>query len=130
MLVLALGCTCGAQALRTGGAGARLRGQVTVRGPSVRALTVGPMVLHAFSGFPGGALYAAPAVTGTNQGERIDEALSHGKVAADRSVVLNLNTGEVACLVTQNHGSFELLWHAAVVAPAPPGAKIATAPAR
>jgi hypothetical protein len=110
-----------------------LRGQVTVRGPSVRALTVGPVVLHAFSAFPGGALYAAPALTGTdqdcNQRERIDEALTHGKVAADRRVVLNLNTGEVACFVTQNHGSFELLWHAAVVAP-PPGARVATGPAR
>jgi hypothetical protein len=61
--------------------------------------------------------------------QRIDEALARGKVAADRRVVLNLDAGEVACLVTQNHGSFELLWHATVEAP-PPGAKVATAPAR
>jgi hypothetical protein len=132
-VMLTLGCACGAQAVRAGGAGSGPRGQVTVRGPSVRAVTVGPMVLHAFSGFPGGALYTAPAVTGTdqdcNQRERIDEALARGKVAADRRVVLNLDAGEVACLVTQNHGSFELLWHATVEAP-PPGAKVATAPAR
>jgi len=78
-------------------------------------------------------LYAAPAVTGTdqdcNQRERIDEALARNKVAADRRVVLSLNAGEVACLVTENHGSFELLWHATVVAP-PSGARVATAPAR
>ena len=113
MSILILGCACGAQV--------------------VRAVTVGPMVLHAFSGFPGGALYAAPAVTGTdqdcNQRERIDEALARNKVAADRRVVLSLNAGEVACLVTENHGSFELLWHATVVAP-PSGARVATAPAR
>jgi len=91
------------------------------------------MILHAFSGFRGGALYAAPAVTGTDQDcdqrERIDEALARGKVAAVRRVVLSLNAGEVACLVTQNQGSFELLWHATAVAP-PSGEKVATAPAR
>ena len=42
------------------------RGQISVSGPSVRAVVAGPVAIHAYSGFSGGSVYAAPAETGTD----------------------------------------------------------------
>ena len=46
---------------------ADLRGDVIVHGPSIKAVVVGPAELHAYAGFRGGKLYAAPAVAGRDR---------------------------------------------------------------
>lgn len=69
------------------GTGADRRGAVEVRGHSVKAVTVGPAIVHGYSGFSGGALFVAPVADGSGP-------------------------GQLACLVTDTQRPFELLWHA------------------
>jgi hypothetical protein len=91
-------------------AGAGRRGAVNVSGPSVKAVVVGPAALHAYSAFAGGAVYAVPAVTGTDADCRQGGARATA-LPADRTVAFSVAAGEVVCLETARTGSFELLWH-------------------
>ena len=107
---------CGAVA--RAGEAAPQRGEVLVDGPSVKALVVGPMAIHAYSGFSGGALYIVPAVTGTDvdcQGHVADRAAT--ELHADVLVSFNVPAGRVACLVTNRQ--LEVLWHARKDSPSP-----------
>ena len=87
------------------------RGEVTVSGPAVRAVVAGPIALHAYSGFSGGAMYAARAVTGTDadcRGQAIEG--TRAVLPADGVVDFRVAPGQVACLETTR--GFDLLWHA------------------
>src|SRR5712671_4167037 len=80
-----------AQAADSGKGAAPARGDVLVQGPSVKAVVVGPVAIHAYSEFAGGALYTARAVTGTDADCRAGAA--------------------------EGGRSFELLWHTQKDAP-------------
>jgi hypothetical protein len=55
---LALGCASTQGAVQ--------RGDLIVHGPSVKAVVVGPTAIRAYSGFAGGSVYTAPAISGTD----------------------------------------------------------------
>jgi hypothetical protein len=92
------------------------RGIVEARGPVVKVVAAGPIALHTYSQFAGGALYAAPALTGTERDCKGSSAST--PVVADQVATFVVGEGQVACLETTTKGSFELLWHA-VSQPAP-----------
>jgi hypothetical protein len=87
-------------------------GVVETRGPAARIVAVGPVVLHAYSEFGGGWLHTAPAVTGTDRDCQGSSSRSGTPLRADRIATFAAGDGQVACLETTTHGSFELLWHA------------------
>jgi hypothetical protein len=98
------------------------RGEMVVKGESVKAFAAGPATVRLYSMDHGGTFFTAPATTGTD-----DDCLQAQKAAADRQQpvqvdrrnVLEVAAGDVACLVTSTNRSFELLWHArATTAPA------------
>ena len=93
------------------------RGEVTVSGPAVRAVVAGPIALHAYSGFSGGAMYAVTSVTGTDvdcHGQAVEGTRT--TLPADSVIDFRVAEGQVACLETTR--GFELLWHAQKDAPA------------
>ena len=88
---------------------------MVVRGRTVKAIALGPRVIHAFAGQAGGGLFIAPAITGSDsdcEAASLDEARRPVRMVADQRAVLTLENGEVACLATSNPRPFELLWHA------------------
>jgi hypothetical protein len=87
------------------------RGQISVSGPSVRAVVAGPVAIHAYSGFSGGSVYAAPAETGTDADCKAQPLGAPTPVRADSMVELTVGAGELVCLVTTTSRPFELLWH-------------------
>ena len=110
---LVFGCA-GTQAVRSGALSAS-RGTIVARGRSVKAIAVGPRVIHAFAGQAGGDLFIAPALTGSDldcEVSSTDDARHPVRIVPDRSTVLNLDSGEVGCLATSDARPFELLWHA------------------
>jgi hypothetical protein len=87
------------------------RGRVMVAGPAVKAVVAGPVAIHAYSGFEGGAMYAVRAVTGTDadcQGQPVEG--TRASLPADSVIDFRVGAGQVACLETTR--GFELLWHA------------------
>ena len=114
-LVALVGTTCGAA--RLADARPSDRGSVVTKGPAAKVVAVGPMTIHAYSGFPGGSLYTARAVTGTDRDCQVPAA-GAARVDAERITTFVVAEGQVACLATTTKGSFELLWHA-VAQPAP-----------
>ena len=91
------------------------RGVVEVTGRTVKVVTVGPAVLHSYSGFAGGAIFIVSARAGTDA----DCVAALAPPTAARLIPLvpdevtrvQLGVGDVACLVTETDRSFELLWH-------------------
>ena len=97
------------------GAGADRRGAVEVQGHSVKAVTVGPAIVHSYSGFSGGALFVARMAAGTDADcatALANPAVQPMPLAADSVAYLSVGVGQVACLVTDTQRPFELLWHA------------------
>jgi hypothetical protein len=94
---------------------AESRGTVEVKGPAVRVVTTGPVLIHAYSGFSGGALFLAPVVAGTDA-DCSAALANHGvrpmPLVADHMAYVPVAAGQVACLRTDTGRSFELLWHA------------------
>jgi len=95
---------------------AESRGAVEVKGPTVKVVTTGPVLIHAYSGFSGGALFLAPLVAGT-VADCSTALANHGNgrpipLVADRVAYVPVAVGQVACLRTDTGRSFELLWHA------------------
>lgn len=87
------------------------RGEVVVSGAAVKAIVAGPVAIHAYSGFSGGAMYAVRAVMGTDadcQGQPIEG--TRASLPADNVIDFRVGAGQVACLETTR--GFELLWHA------------------
>lgn len=65
---------------------------------------------------PGGALFLAPVVSGTDA-DCLAALPNHGNgrpipLVADRVAYVPVAAGQVACLRTDTGRSFELLWHA------------------
>lgn len=87
------------------------RGQVSVDGPAVKAVVVGPTSIHAYSGFSGGALYTALAVTGTDADCQVPVAgRTTIDLKADVVVPFSVPAGQIACLTTSRE--LEVVWHA------------------
>jgi hypothetical protein len=108
-----------AQAADSGKGAAPVRGDVLVQGPSVKAVVMGPVAIHAYSEFLGGALYTARAVTGTDADCQAGAAEgARTGLLADRVVNFTVGAGQVACLATTTSRSFELMWHVQKAAPA------------
>jgi hypothetical protein len=95
------------------------RGQVLVSGPSLKTVVVGPVAIHAYSAFSGGALYTVKAVSGTDADCRGKADGNRAELRADSVVNFTVAAGQVACLATSTTRSFELLWHAQKDAPVP-----------
>jgi hypothetical protein len=91
------------------------RGEMVVKGESVKVFAAGPASVHLFSMDHGGKFFTAPATTGTDA-----DCVAAEKAAADRQQpvqvdrrnVLEVAAGDVACFATTSPRSFELLWHA------------------
>jgi hypothetical protein len=97
------------------------RGVVDSDGPSVRAVTAGPVTIHAFSAFSGVAVFAAPAATGGDadcEAARAGHLAREEPLAPERRLVFQAGPGETVCMSTSTRRGAELLWHA-VAAPAP-----------
>src|SRR5262245_58875361 len=87
---------------------ANLRGDVVVRGASVKAVLVGPADIHAYSAYAGGTIYMAPAVSGSDSDCSAGHAAAgQATLEADRVHSLRVEAGQVACLATVKNGSFE-----------------------
>lgn len=88
---------------------------VMASGPSAKAVTVGPAIIHAFSADKGGGLYFVPFTTGTDADctGNVDQVTvrSRAIIEANRRLVFNISDGDLACLTTEGRGRFELLWH-------------------
>ena len=113
LVVVSVLTFAGAVAQAADGKGAApARGDVLVQGPSVKAVVVGPVAIHAYSEFAGGALYTARAVTGTDADCQAGAAEgARTGLRADSVVSFTVGAGQVACLATTTSRSFELLWH-------------------
>jgi hypothetical protein len=110
---LVFGCA-GTGVTRSGPASAT-RGSVVTHGQSVKAIVQGPTVIHAFAANSGGALFTVPFVTGSDSDcGTISSGGTHRPAAIppDQRVVLTVEPGQIACLVTAKARTFELLWHA------------------
>ena len=91
------------------------RGTVEVIGQAVKAVAAGPVLIHGYSGFSGGAIFVAPVIAGNDAD--CSTALAQGGVRtmpliADRVALVPVGAGQVACLATNTERPFELLWHA------------------
>ena len=98
------------------------RGQVSVTGVAVKAVVAGPIAIHAYSGFSGGTVFAARAVTGTDADCKQPLGGTSRALGADQIVDFQVAAGQVACLETNTDRPFELLWRAQKNAPAAPSA--------
>ncbi|HVZ73590.1 MAG TPA: hypothetical protein VHJ20_14525 [Polyangia bacterium] len=96
------------------------RGAVHADGPAIREVVAGPLSIHVYSEDAGGAIYAAPAVTGTDRDCAAPEARRDAaSLPGDHVTTFTVAAGQVACLATSTTRPFELLWHALDDAPAP-----------
>jgi hypothetical protein len=90
---------------------ADMRGNLAVTGRAEKAIVVGPADLHAYTGFKGGEVYTVPAIAGRDA----DCAAPHAggrAIEADRTMVLHVAAGQVACVATSNARGLEVVWHA------------------
>jgi hypothetical protein len=114
-LALALASALFVHAPKANARTADKRGTVEVTGHAVKAVTTGPVLVHGYSGFSGGAVFVAPVIAGTDAD--CAAALAKHEVrptplVADRMAYVLVGAGQVACLVTDTQRPFELLWHA------------------
>jgi hypothetical protein len=117
VLVVSFGLGCAsAQVARPAAQVGALRGAVVVEGPAVKALPAAPGALHAYAAYEGGAIFVAPAVTGTDADCRAPGAAAQAarpsRLRADHVTAFEVRPGQVACLATARNGRFEVLWHA------------------
>jgi hypothetical protein len=114
-LVFALASALFVHAPKANAHAADKRGVVEVTGHAVKAVTVGPVLVHGYSGYSGGAIFIAPVVSGTDA-DCTAALANHGvhptPLVADRMAYVPVGAGQVACLVTDTQRPFELLWHA------------------
>jgi hypothetical protein len=115
-LVFALASALFVHAPKANAHAADKRGVVDVTGHAVKAVATGPVLVHGYTGFSGGAIFVAPVVAGTDAD--CADALTHNvggrhmPLLADRVTYIPVAAGQVACLVTDTRRPFELLWHA------------------
>ncbi len=97
---------------------ARTRGQVSVSSAAVKAVVAGPVAIHAYSGFSGGTIFAARAVTGTDADCKAQPLAGTAQtLRADSILDFQVGAGQVACLSTSTVRPLEMLWHASKTAP-------------
>jgi hypothetical protein len=94
------------------------RGQVSIKGAAAKTVVFGPVAIHAYSAFSGGALYTVKSVSGTDADCQGKAEGSRTELRADSVVDFKVGAGQVACLATSTPRNFELLWHARKDAPA------------
>ena len=114
-LVFALASALFVHAPKANAHAADKRGTVEVTGHAVKAVTVGPVLVHGYSGFSGGAIFVAPAIVGTDAdcaAALASHAARPTPLVADHMAYVPVGAGQVACLVTDTQRPFELLWHA------------------
>ena len=110
-LVSALSLAGAARSAQAQEAAGPSRGTVQVRGQEAKAVVVGPVAIHAYSGFSGTNVYLVAAVSGTDKDCAGARSGSTTSLAADHVQTLNVGAGQVACVETSAaHGS-EILWH-------------------
>lgn len=88
---------------------------MVVPGTSVKAIVLGPKVIHAFASNSGAGLYTVPASDHADRdcaAALRSDAREPIPMARDRRVVFSVAAGEIACLATSGKRDFELLWHA------------------
>jgi hypothetical protein len=91
------------------------RGEMVVKGESVKAFAAGPATVRLYSMDHGGTFFTAPATTGTDADCVAAQNAAKDRqqpVQVDRRNVLEVAAGNVACIATASPRSFELLWHA------------------
>jgi hypothetical protein len=104
-----------------GGAGLAQRGALVVSGDAVKAFAAGPAVVHAFSMDRGADIFTAPATTGTDADCARVRAGGHDRptpIKVDQRNVVEVRSGQVACVASTSDRPIELLWHAKVPATA------------
>ena len=111
-LVSALSLAGAARSAQAQEAAGPSRGTVQVRGQEAKAVVVGPVAIHAYSGFSGAKMYVVAAVSGTDKDCAGARSGSTTSLAADRVQTLTVGAGQVACVETTTGRSNELLWHA------------------
>lgn len=89
------------------------RGQVVLHAESARVVVAGPDTIHAYAEVSGGAIYAAPAVMGTDADCRCGARTSEAALAGDRVVTFVVGSGQVACVASARADGLEVLWHSA-----------------
>src|SRR5947207_7540755 len=110
ILSLALSLTFGFAAIAHAGEG---RGQVQVPVSAAKAVVVGPTAIHAYSEFSGAKLFVVDAVTGTDSDCQAAAKKSVGSaLSADKTEMLSVGAGQIACVASTGERSIELLWHA------------------
>ena len=102
-LVFALASALFVHAPKANAHAADKRGTVEVTGHAVKAVTVGPVLVHGYSGFSGDEDGAAALAS---------HAARPTPLVADHMAYVPVGAGQVACLVTDTPRPFELLWHA------------------
>jgi hypothetical protein len=91
------------------------RGEMIVKGESVKVFAAGPTTVRLYSMDHGGKFFTAPATTGTDADCAQAQKTASDRqqpVQVDRRNVLEVAAGNVACLATSSPRSFEFLWHA------------------
>jgi hypothetical protein len=114
-LAIALASALFVHAPRANAHAADKRGAVEVTGRAVTAVTAGPVLVHGYSGYSGGAIFVAPVVAGTDAdcaAALANHSVRPTPLVADRMAYVPVGAGQVACLVTDTQRPFELLWHA------------------
>jgi hypothetical protein len=92
---------------------AEQRGSVVMAPDSVKALASGPAILRAYSMDSGGRVFVVRANTGTDADcvGAAERSTNTSVVAVDRRNVVELSSGQVAC-VAASRSNYELLWRA------------------
>lgn len=114
-LAIALAAALFAHAPQANAHAADKRGAIEVTGHTVKAVTTGPVLVHGYAGYSGGAIFVAPSVAGTDAdcaAALATHATRPTPLVADRMAYVPVGAGQVACLVTDTQRPFELLWHA------------------
>jgi hypothetical protein len=105
----AFGCASTGQLAARTAEPAPQRGSVIAKGPAARAVLVGPAAIRAYSQDAGGALFAAPAVSGTD-GDCRAATGARASIPRDRVIDFQVGAGQVACVAGHGERDFELLW--------------------
>jgi hypothetical protein len=121
-LALALAAALFVHAPKANARTADKRGAIEVTDHAVKAVTTGPVLVHGYSEFSGGAIFVAPVVAGTDAdcaAALANPSVRPTPLVADRMAYVPVGASQVACLVTATQSPFELLWHAFATEGAP-----------
>ena len=92
-----------------------LRGVVRSSGPEIRAVRVGPALIHAYAPITGADLFVVPALTGTVTDCAVggaNRATAAQEIVPDRRSTISVAAGQMACVSVHGSHGVEVLWHA------------------